>query len=1058
MRFNTKVMQVRRQRNAQTSLKLMGTASALVLSFCMTQPAKAQVADADEEDNPNAADQAAQEQGENLITVTGIRQRIESAQNIKREADTFVDAITAEDIGAFPDRSVNESLQRIPGVTINRFQASDDPDHFSIEGSNVVIRGLPFVRSEFNGRTAFSVDTGRSLGFNDVSPELLGSVLVYKNATADQIEGAISGLVDLRTRKPLDSQGLTVAGTIETNYGNVRESFRPAGSILVSNVFDSDVGNFGVQLSYSYNEQASTAFGSALSDYRARPDLTGPSEDLRYVPRSASVRSQNFDRDRQTFDAVLQWEATDGSALVTAEYIRTDSGLYWGERTLEGDVFDQGADPNPEAGTDFVFDDDGLLLSGSLDAGGAIPIVIGDRQRRTDNVNEDFSVNLQLKPTDRLTFTFDGQFARATSQDTDVTLFGSIDSNIIPTIDRTTGEIPSITFAGPGGDQAILADPDAVFYRAVLDHVEDSEGDEFAFRADVDYEFDGGFLRSLKAGGRYSDRNQERRFSGYTWGYVSQPWTGAGIAPYADQPSVGNIDSFAFPDFQRGEAPIPASTLYAGGGLDLTRIYRSGEFQRLIEQVERPGCCGGKEFLIERGGRVDLNGNGVLDPDEFYLPSEINDSREETWAAYARADFELEDLFGVGTLINGNIGVRYVNTVFQTAGAVGSNPILFTPPGDTGQVPVTLDNVGAFCANVMPDPTGRIPTVCTLDAVQQADFLAITNAPAEGVRRRNSYDYFLPSLNLNVLLTDDLITRFAVSRAISRPSFGTTAFAATLFGNDAATAANGEPLFQTFTGTSDLEAVLSTNFDFGIEWYFNPRGGSLTFNAFYKLLDDVVTQGAQIQQFTLGGVTTDVLVNGPVNAGSGEVYGFEVGYAQFFDFLPGALSGLGIEGNYTYLETSDFPAQVDVPAFADPVNNPDVRFAGFSYPLQEVSNHAFNIALLYEKYGFSGRVAYNWRDTFLLTPRDVIRPNSPLFHAPTGNLDASLFYAINDNIKVGVQAANLLNEVVETRQQTAFFTGAFDADGQPVNELGPVAPRSFFSNDTRYTFSLRFNF
>ncbi|NAV73999.1 hypothetical protein FGF91_24420, partial [Salmonella sp. zj-f60] len=81
---------------------------------------------------------------------------------IKRDSDTFVDAVTADDIGALPDKSVNEVLQRIPGVNINRFQGPTDPDHFSVEGSNVIIRGLSYVRSEFNGRDAFSVNTGRA--------------------------------------------------------------------------------------------------------------------------------------------------------------------------------------------------------------------------------------------------------------------------------------------------------------------------------------------------------------------------------------------------------------------------------------------------------------------------------------------------------------------------------------------------------------------------------------------------------------------------------------------------------------------------------------------------------------------------------------------------------------------------------------------------------------------------------------------------------------------------------------------------------------------------------
>ena len=106
----------------------------------------------------------------------------------------------SEDIGALPDRSVTEALQRIPGVSISRFAAGADPDHFSIEGSGVVVRGLPQVRSELNGRDTFSANSGRFLSFSDVPPELLGGVDVYKNQSAEMIEGGLAGTVNLRTR------------------------------------------------------------------------------------------------------------------------------------------------------------------------------------------------------------------------------------------------------------------------------------------------------------------------------------------------------------------------------------------------------------------------------------------------------------------------------------------------------------------------------------------------------------------------------------------------------------------------------------------------------------------------------------------------------------------------------------------------------------------------------------------------------------------------------------------------------------------------------------------
>src|SRR5215831_13535006 len=118
----------------------------------------------------NAQDANKKEDATDLqeVVVTGIRSSLESSQEIKKSAEVFVDSVTAEDIGAMPDRSVTEVLQRIPGVAINRFAGSNDPDHFSIEGSGVVVRGLNQVRSELNGRDTFSANNGRFLSFADV--------------------------------------------------------------------------------------------------------------------------------------------------------------------------------------------------------------------------------------------------------------------------------------------------------------------------------------------------------------------------------------------------------------------------------------------------------------------------------------------------------------------------------------------------------------------------------------------------------------------------------------------------------------------------------------------------------------------------------------------------------------------------------------------------------------------------------------------------------------------------------------------------------------------------
>src|SRR6478735_1627912 len=197
-----------------TSRALKSGASTFVLGIALLQPSMAnaqgvQTAQANEgkpisqTTDPNA--QSSAEPGsKNAIVITGTRRALRTSQQIKRNADTVVDSITATDIGAFPDKSVAEALQRVPGITVSRLQSSDDSSHFSAEPASVLIRGLTFVRTEFNGRDSFSADGYRGLNFNDISPELMAGVDAYKNQTAEMIEGGIAGVVNLRTRLPFD--------------------------------------------------------------------------------------------------------------------------------------------------------------------------------------------------------------------------------------------------------------------------------------------------------------------------------------------------------------------------------------------------------------------------------------------------------------------------------------------------------------------------------------------------------------------------------------------------------------------------------------------------------------------------------------------------------------------------------------------------------------------------------------------------------------------------------------------------------------------------------------
>ena len=169
------------------------------------------------------------------VIVVGVKQALATSQEIKKDASTFVDSITATDIGAFPDVSASDALQRVPGITVNRLQSNDDSTHPSGEPTNILIRGLTQVRTEFNGRDTFTADNGRGLNFNDISPELLSGVDAYKNQTAEMIEGGIAGTVDMKTRLPFDQEGHVLVGSLQGAYGSLSGgNVTPAYSVLFS--------------------------------------------------------------------------------------------------------------------------------------------------------------------------------------------------------------------------------------------------------------------------------------------------------------------------------------------------------------------------------------------------------------------------------------------------------------------------------------------------------------------------------------------------------------------------------------------------------------------------------------------------------------------------------------------------------------------------------------------------------------------------------------------------------------------------------------------------------
>jgi len=299
---------------------------------------------------------------------------------------------------------------------------------------------------------------------------------------------------------------------------------------------------------------------------------------------------------------------------------------------------------------------------------------------------------------------------------------------------------------------------------------------------------------------------------------------------------------------------------------------------------------------------------------------------------------------------------------------------------------------------------------------------------------KNDYTYVLPSLNVKVGITDDVLMRFAASEVMTRPD-------SSYIRNFVNISIDGNGHLSSSSGNPYLKPAVAWQFDLTAEWYFS-RVGSLTFDLFYKDVKNFFYQAVVDLPVENNGVTLSVPLRGPANYdGHGKIKGFEVAYQQTFDFLPGFLKGFGVSANYSYVESSGLPNTFL--NTGSPVNIGSITPGNL--PLEGLSKHNVNAELFYEDSLVSARVAYNWRSKFLLTAADVIFPYTSIFNAATGQLDASLFFNVTKQIKIGVQGVNLTNEVTKTLQA---YTG----------DPALLAPRSYFMNDRRYSFIVRGSF
>lgn len=1102
--------------------------------------------------------------GEKLeeVVVIGFRDALESAQAIKRDADTFVDSITATDIGAFPDKSVAEALQRVPGITTSRLQSSDDSNHFSAEPSTVLIRGLTFVRTEVNGRDTFSADGYRGLNFNDISPELMQGIDSYKNQTAEMIEGGIAGVVNLRTRVPFDSEGQVIALTGRVNYGDRSDEPTYEASGLYSNIWETDIGRFGAMVNGAYSHI--TTRTEAVNMHRISTfcsDYAGASGTLpavvnsdgtiacnnspyggsgwRYAPNQVNFSQVDYDRKRYGAAVALQYENNDETVRVTLQGIDSRYKNPWLERSSNIN-FNNGAGFGTPSWSPFAtpawrpvtgafnFGADGMLDSGVLgqpitasgfDSGNGgninrgsavsgLPFVndcdmdpttpgiqtagcnqltgstVSNEARIFDHVEgtRDLSLNLQWDVTDRLRTSFDAQYIKAKTNNYDIL----VASNTLATANYSTNGdgTPQIQLTpAPNTNYApgFLANPHNYWMQFIQDHWEDNDAEEAAGRFDVEYDLgSGGWLSSLKAGVRFADRDQKVRYSSYNWAPIAPSWSCNGAAFNVDTttptayPAASGCPSGTFQGYPAGIWESTSLNSHFNGN-----VFRNGPMVFLSRDTLRNYDLH-TEGLADRNINAPQGWNPLCDRtntvDGCFTQAEIVDVNEKSKAAYLMLRFGGPDakIFGDINVV-GNIGVRYVKTDLSSVGSV-----IF--PTAQWYNDALAGNQGGC------NPSNNGPTQATdIQCWLTPELLAFSTG--DGIRNGldKSYSNVLPSFNVRFGITADQYIRFGYSRGMSRPDFGLlrnfvainappidTSVTSPYLIRDAQGNVTGYNfVFAAEAGYAGLEPTTADNFDLSYEAYIS-KSSSFTLGVFYKQLDNAIAYGRAGRAFTNNGTTQDVTIRGPSNGdGGGKIKGFEVAYQTFFDFLPGAWSGLGAQVNYTRTQQSDINNSNlavqsgyiagSTTAFGGG-NNTSTGGAGNAgnplsfasnvidaHRLAGISDHSYNVVGLYEYGSIAARLAYSWRSEFLTANLDCCI-GLPMWQEDSGYLDGSVRYQVNDALEVSLDVSNILDTTAVMQQQVFG-----DSPGSPGAK--PVKIDSGWTrNDRRFQLGVRFRY
>ncbi|MCK7598582.1 TonB-dependent receptor [Microbulbifer sp. CAU 1566] len=928
------------------------------------------------------------------VVVLGIRGSLEKSMDVKRDAKGIVDAISAEDIGKFPDTNLAESMQRITGVSIDRVNG---------EGSRVTVRGLgpDFNLVTLNGRQLARTTGGRSFDFQNIASDMVTGVEVAKTSDATLPSGGMGATINMLTARPLNTPERTMRFAVK---GVMDESSEDANITPEYSGFFSDTfadGKFGVAISGSVSERESgsaqaTVPGGWISvpgqmdnNWDGVNDAWGavpvdnqvnrPGEgDISSIPQNAAYKFEEQQRKRTNGQLVLQWAPNDDvTATLDYNYYQNkiakqfnDISVYHAWQGDQRAVWSDGPIATPLIYSEYYGSPSDVAMGG----GSTAEVYEGDM----------LGVNLEWQVSDRLNLFFDGQHSEAERRPDSP--WGTSNVLTVAAMVREassvdfTGDLPAIYVETANGLNA----SDIQVTGSVFTNSKDfSEIDQFRFGGNFELtessDIDFGISRQ-----EVTNRSQSAFVQRNSWG---------GAGPASDLPdglftakSISNRFNESWGDFSEI------------GGRDPLNIYYAWDFDAVRAAAE--SLYGNDATDIANSNRMGDCGTSFCASTDYASDTD-RATTEISTSVYAQYNFASE-MFRMPYEVHA--GLRYEETDV--------------------------------------DSTSVVPSYNRAEWNSNNEVVILGDGEQEYLSEQGNYDYWLPSLSYKLEVTEDVVARAAVSKAITRPNYNDIKGGTTI-----GTVANGG-IGGGSTGNPGLLPFESVNYDLSVEWYYG-EASYASIGLFRKDVSNFISASKidktifNIANPADGALVDEARANGANDAQAVRDY-IAANYedSDYVDVVRddmGEITNIFIKGNPA--TDRDMVFRLDTPVNGDVENTLDgVELAvqhmfgesGFgiqaNYTLvkSELEYNAFlledheamdglsdsaNLVGFYDKHGFQARVAYNWRDDFLMSRGQNTGAN-PQYTEGYSQIDLNVSYEVQqlDGLQVFLEGINVTDE------------------------------------------------